>query len=72
MVEYAVSRPKGQLPHVRFNLSKSAGHLAWDYFASIGGWQGMEAPWLVRYTEDGLGRAAPTHLGGALHGGPHC
>lgn len=40
------------LPYIRFDMGKSGGRLAWEYFALIGGWQGMDAPWLVDYTED--------------------
>lgn len=40
------------LPYIRLDMGKSGGRLAWEYFAAIGGWQGMAAPWLVDYTED--------------------
>jgi len=36
----------------RFDLTKSGGRLAWEYFDFIGGWQGQVSPWLVDYTED--------------------
>jgi oligoribonuclease NrnB/cAMP/cGMP phosphodiesterase (DHH superfamily) len=35
-----------------FDLHKSGGRLAWEYFADLGGWLGMSPPWLVAYTED--------------------
>jgi len=31
---------------------KSGARIAWEWFAQLGGWQGMDAPWLVNYTED--------------------
>jgi uncharacterized protein len=37
---------------VCFDMNKSGGRLAWEFFAYLGGWQGMKAPWLVDYTED--------------------
>jgi oligoribonuclease NrnB/cAMP/cGMP phosphodiesterase (DHH superfamily) len=37
---------------VMFDMSKSGARLTWEYFAGIGGWQGMPTPWLVDYTED--------------------
>lgn len=36
----------------RYAVDKSGGRMAWEFFAQIGGWQGMAAPWLVDYTED--------------------
>ena len=48
-----VANPHGQeLPSVRFDMTKSGGRIAWEYFAYLGGWQGMPSPWLVDYTED--------------------
>lgn len=44
--------PNSAIPIVRFDLDKSGGRLAWEHFAYIGGWQDMQAPWLVDYTED--------------------
>lgn len=43
------SLPNGSIV---FDMEKSGGRLAWEYFAHIGGWSGMPAPWLVDYTED--------------------
>ncbi len=40
------------LPGCMFEDEKSGGRMAWEYFASLGGWLGMPAPWLVDYTED--------------------
>lgn len=40
------------LPFCKFEDDKSAGRMTWEYFAGIGGWQSMAAPWLVDYTED--------------------
>ena len=40
------------LPYIRLDMTKSGGRIAWEYFAAIGGWQGMASPWLVDYTED--------------------
>lgn len=40
------------LDFCRFDMGKSGGRLAWEYFAHIGGWEGMNSPWLVDYTED--------------------
>ena len=40
------------LDFCRFDMNKSGGRLAWEYFGFIGGWDGMAAPWLVDYTED--------------------
>lgn len=36
----------------RYGIDKSGARMAWEFFAHIGGWQGMAAPWLVDYTED--------------------
>jgi hypothetical protein len=36
----------------RFGQDKSGARMAWEFFAQIGGWQGMASPWLVDYTED--------------------
>ena len=36
----------------KYGEDVSGGRMAWDYFAFIGGWEGMKAPWLVDYTED--------------------
>lgn len=36
----------------RYGVDKSGGRMAWEFFAHIGGWEGMSAPWLVDYTED--------------------
>ena len=38
--------------HARYAADKSGGRMAWEYFAYLGGWQGMPSPWLVDYTED--------------------
>lgn len=46
------NRPGSELPFVRFDMEKSGGRLAWEYFEYLGGWQGMPSPWLVNYTED--------------------
>jgi oligoribonuclease NrnB/cAMP/cGMP phosphodiesterase (DHH superfamily) len=40
------------LPFCRFAQDKSGGRMSWEYFADLGGWLGMPAPWLVDYTED--------------------
>ena len=40
------------LDFCRFDMEKSGGRLAWEYFGFLGGWEGMAAPWLVDYTED--------------------
>jgi oligoribonuclease NrnB/cAMP/cGMP phosphodiesterase (DHH superfamily) len=40
------------LPFCTFADDKSGGRMTWEYFAGIGGWLGMPAPWLVEYTED--------------------
>ena len=48
-----VANPKGhELACVCFDMNKSGGRLAWEYFAYLGGWQGLATPWLVDYTED--------------------
>lgn len=36
----------------RYSADQSGGRMAWEFFAHIGGWQGMKSPWLVDYTED--------------------
>lgn len=36
----------------RYGEGTSGGRMAWNWFAHIGGWQGLDAPWLVDYTED--------------------
>lgn len=36
----------------RYGVDQSGARMAWEFFAHIGGWQGMPAPWLVDYTED--------------------
>lgn len=36
----------------RYGVDKSGARMAWEFFGQIGGWQGMDAPWLVDYTED--------------------
>lgn len=35
-----------------YDEGKSGARIAWEWFAHIGGWQGMRCPWLVDYTED--------------------
>lgn len=40
------------LPFCKFDDEKSGARMTWEYFANIGGWLGMPAPWLVDYTED--------------------
>ena len=50
--DFVRSRPGQELPYVWFDMDKSGGRLAWEYFADLGGWQGMGSPWLVDYTED--------------------
>ncbi len=48
-----IANPNGSaLPLVCFDMNKSGGRLAWEFFAHIGGWQSMKSPWLVDYTED--------------------
>jgi oligoribonuclease NrnB/cAMP/cGMP phosphodiesterase (DHH superfamily) len=46
------NKPGSNLPYIRFDMEKSGGRLAWEYFEYLGGWQGMKSPWLVDYTED--------------------
>lgn len=46
------NQPGSALPVIHFDMGKSGGRLAWEHFAYLGGWQGMDAPWLVNYTED--------------------
>lgn len=36
----------------RYGVDRSGGRMAWEFFGSIGGWDGMDSPWLVDYTED--------------------
>lgn len=36
----------------KYGVDKSGGRMAWEFFAHIGGWEGMASPWLVDYTED--------------------
>jgi len=36
----------------RYSPDQSGARMAWEFFAQIGGWQGMASPWLVDYTED--------------------
>lgn len=36
----------------RYSPDQSGGRMAWEFFAHIGGWEGMASPWLVDYTED--------------------
>lgn len=36
----------------RYGVDQSGGRMAWEFFAHIGGWEGMASPWLVDYTED--------------------
>lgn len=36
----------------RYGVDVSGARMAWEFFAQVGGWQGMKAPWLVDYTED--------------------
>lgn len=36
----------------KYGVEKSGGRMAWEFFAHIGGWEGMASPWLVDYTED--------------------
>lgn len=38
--------------HARYGVDKSGARMAWEFFGQTGGWQGMDAPWLVSYTED--------------------
>lgn len=40
------------LPWCKFESDKSGARMTWEYFAGIGGWLGIPAPWLVDYTED--------------------
>lgn len=46
------NKPGSVLPVIHFDMKKSGGRLAWEHFAYLGGWQGMDSPWLVNYTED--------------------
>lgn len=36
----------------RYGVDRSGGRMAWEFFGFIGGWDGMDSPWLVDYTED--------------------
>jgi uncharacterized protein len=36
----------------RYSGDQSGARMAWEFFAHIGGWEGMKSPWLVDYTED--------------------
>lgn len=36
----------------RYGVDRSGGRMAWEFFSFIGGWDGIDSPWLVDYTED--------------------
>ncbi len=46
--------PGSKLPFIHFDMNKSGGRLAWEYFCtdSQSSWANCPVPWLVDYTED--------------------
>lgn len=46
--------PGSELPVVHFDMNKSGGRLAWEYFCTdpLSSWANIPVPWLVDYTED--------------------
>ncbi len=48
------NQPGSHLPVVAFDMNKSGGRLAWDYFCTDpkSSWANCPVPWLVDYTED--------------------
>lgn len=36
----------------RYGVDRSGGRMAWEFFGFVGGWDGLNSPWLVDYTED--------------------